>query len=136
MPKLRAVIFIVFFGLTACSAEQVVPECPAESPAMKTTVLQKPDRDGDWCRACVMGAKWASCQTARAENMIVKRDVLQARALERACQDAGFEKDKCPATAILSTICRGDKKPSGSTPSKALQKAFFDNLKKEGKSAK
>jgi hypothetical protein len=132
----KAVLFIVFFGLTACSPEEKEPECLPEKPAVKTTILKKPDIDGDWCRACVMGAEWASCQTARAEDTNVKREVLQARALERACADAGFEKDKCPETAILSRTCRGDSRPDGTNASKALQKAFFDNLKKEEKTDK
>ncbi len=136
MPVQKAIFFVVLLWLIACSSEQKAPECPAEEPPTKTTVLKKPERDGDWCRACVMGAKWASCQTARAEKTTVKRDVLLTRALERACQDAGFEKDRCPEAAVLSSICRGDDKPTGTSTPGALKKAFFDNLKKERKSAK
>jgi hypothetical protein len=132
----KTVLFIVFFWLIACSSEKEAPECLPEEPATKTTILKKPKGDGDWCRACVMGAKWASCQTARAENTAVKREMLQARALERACQDAGFEKDKCPETAILSRICRGDSRPDEAKATKTLQKALFDNLKKEEKTTK
>ncbi len=130
-------LFIVFFWLIACSAEKEAPECAPEKPAVKTTILKtSANKDADWCRVCVMGAKWASCQTARAEDKAVTRDVLRVRALERACEDAGFEKDKCPPQAILSRICRGEPASDGADSSKALQKALFDNLKKEEKKSK
>ncbi len=81
----------------------------------------------DWCRACVFGPKgWASCQVAYAENQGEDRQAVRDRARQKACDDAGFAKGKCPADAVKAMTCKGDK-PGAKVkdPAKALQKLFF-----------
>ena len=129
----RNLLFIILLLLAACEVKKEAPECPAEEPEANTTVLKKSHRHGDWCRACVMGQQWASCQTVRAESESDGRAVLKARALERACNDAGYKKGDCPEAAIISRICKGDDKPGDSASAEALQRVFFENLKKQRK---
>ena len=127
----RNLLLITFLLFVACSAEKDAPECPADEPASNTKILKKANREGDWCRVCVMGQKWASCQTARAESETEERAVLEARAVERACTDAGYKKEDCTESVIISKICKGESKPRSSGSAEALQKVFFENLKNQ-----
>ena len=133
MPRNLLIITCVLF--TACTAEKDEPECPTDEPVSNTKILKKAKPDGDWCRVCVMGRKWASCQTARAENEKEQRAVLEARAVERACSDAGYKKEDCTESVIISRICKGERKPRSAESAEALQKVFFENLKKQEKAA-
>ena len=126
--------------LAACSKKDaeldcVEPEPPATQKKQSVTRKKLGATKGggarkagaDWCRACVFGPKgWASCQVAYAENQGEDRQAIKDRAREKACDDAGFAKGKCPTQAVKAITCKGDKAGAKTKdPAKELQKLFF-----------
>ena len=143
-----ALLVALVSALAAGCWNKAEPECEAPAPvAAKKKTERKPlqainvsaqeKRDKDWCRACVMGPKgWASCQTAYAFEESETRESLKGRAREKACDDAGFEKNACPDKAVLAVLCKGEDPPSGSeNVAKALQSAFLKSKAGAGEKA-
>jgi hypothetical protein len=146
ISKIRSTGLVVLLAvglcLAACKPESEEPDCVPAEPAKveKKAKVKKVRRvstidkkKADWCRACVMGPKgWASCQVAYGEPG-EDREVVRARSREKACDDAGFEKGKCPDKAVLAIKCKGDQpKATSGDPARALQKAFFPTKKASG----
>jgi len=122
-------------AIAGCSSGEAAPDCvPATDTAggqkvvIETTPLPKDDaaqRNNDWCRVCVMGERFASCQRVYGVTAEEPRDKIKERARVKACEDAGYPAAACPQKAIIGTICKGDPPPAGSQdPAKAIQTLF------------
>jgi hypothetical protein len=87
----------------------------------------KPYPNADWCRTCVMSPQgFASCQRVYAQSTDETRDSVRQRSLDKACADAGFEKDACPKQAIIAVGCKDDPpQPGVKDPGQALQDLFL-----------
>ncbi|MCP4676669.1 MAG: hypothetical protein GY854_14390 [Deltaproteobacteria bacterium] len=132
-------VLIGFIVLFACSSKKdEAADCVDPPAAQKKQVVTRENlgvtkgaggrkAGADWCRACVFGPKgWASCQVAYAENEGENRQAVKDRARQKACDDAGFAKGKCPQEAVKAMTCKGDKPGKKSKdPAKELQKLFF-----------
>ncbi|MDD5306268.1 MAG: hypothetical protein PHU25_03000 [Deltaproteobacteria bacterium] len=126
----------VLAGAWGLACHKPAEECPdpAKGAAGKKARIERrnlgrvgdDDPNADWCRACVMGPKgFASCQRALAESPAETKDVLRAKARDRACKDSGFT-GECPDKAVIGMFCKGDQPPKdGLTPGKALQQIYF-----------
>jgi hypothetical protein len=125
---------VAALAAAACSSEKAQPDCvpaPASKPAEKGAKyemtplggLDAEKKDNDWCRACVMGPKgYASCQRVYGDTPTEAREVIRVRARDKACADAGFPKDACPASATIGIVCKGDPPPpNAGDPAKILQ---------------
>lgn len=139
----RALIaFALALAIAGCSSkgaegdkECVDPPPEAVEKAKKSVKVERfglgkagdEDKESkDWCRACVMSMQgYASCQRVYAESPDEGRDSLRARARDKACLDAKYPKDACPAKAVINVLCKGDPPPPGTPdPGTALQNLY------------
>lgn len=99
--------------------ECVDPPTPAKSASLnkkedgsKKTSATVPQKDADWCRACVVGPHgFMSCQRKTATDPKETRTQLRERARLAACTDSGFAADQCPKDKVIGLICKGDPEP-------------------------
>ncbi len=124
-------VFALGPALPGCGSESGAKDCvPAPKDAAQKTIVErtrlKVDKDGDWCRACVMGLKgYASCQRVYALEDGQERVALRQRALDKACLDAGYEPGKCPVQAVVGVLCKGEKEPEDMpSAAQALQRFY------------
>jgi hypothetical protein len=84
------------------------------------------NRDKDWCRACVWSkVGFASCQRVYAAKDGEEQEAIRARARAKACTDAGWPADACPADKLISLLCKGDGPAAGTKePGAALQDLY------------
>jgi hypothetical protein len=128
----------VAVGLYGCKREE--PEC---IPSGKVNVvevekiplpkgdLQKYRNKLDQCHACVKApAGFYSCQVAW-QKRNETREELKKKAKELACEDAGYEKGKCPDEAVRLVQCKGDTPPKETALSRSFKRLLVNA--KEGK---
>jgi hypothetical protein len=144
-PFLAPILFVLAtapFG--ACSSEKKQPDCaPAAGqsatpqPKVETTPLvidaQAGKKDNDWCRVCALGNKgYASCQRVYGDTPTEAREAIKERARKKACVDAGFTAENCPASAIIGTACKGDPPPAGAASMGDALQDLYRNLNPDG----
>ena len=133
--------FALIFGTTAgtgCSPKSKEIDCEDTSSGKKAvtgeakTEATGPDRDeSDWCHACVLGPKgYTSCQRVYAVDERESRDSLRKRSADRACKDAGFKEGECPASSIISMVCKGANLPKAMPKDDGIAKAFRQIIEK------
>jgi len=138
-PSALAAVAIAL-TFSACKTEEKEPDCVPDPNAAPKKIEKKVERFGlgkvgqdklkenEWCRACVMSrSNFASCQRVYAEQpgKIDDKGPLKKRALDKACADAGYPKDECPQSAVISVLCKGDPPPTGTkAPGAAVQDLF------------
>ena len=140
-------IFVLAAVLSGCSSTVEEPDCVPDPDAKPIVIEKKYERVGlgkagkealkkhDWCRACVMSKMgFASCQKVYSDEpgKLEDKNPLRGKAREKACTDAGFKKGKCPDSAIISIICKGDPAPAGTKPPGDAVQDLFQALNKPG----
>jgi hypothetical protein len=140
---LAATVLSVLFVASACGKRPDAENC--EEPktaaddskeaassvqAKAPTPIRMNPKDVMWCRSCVVGPHgFMSCQSVTQSNLSETVDELRDRARIAACVDSGFTKDNCPASGVISVVCKGDPPPADKT---AAGKAMLDALKNSG----